>query len=121
MILALKTGANGEGRTPMALRPLEPKSSASASSATFARASRVCQLHYSDTATFTDRDGLIKSGRSPFFHLFDAGDSFNRSFRSPFRTGAAGPENARRSRSLTARPAAAELCGFMPPNQRNSG
>ena len=29
-------GANGEGRTPMALRPLEPKSSASASSATFA-------------------------------------------------------------------------------------
>ncbi len=31
-----KFGANGEGRTPMALRPLEPKSSASASSATFA-------------------------------------------------------------------------------------
>ena len=29
-------GANGEGRTPMALRPLEPKSSASASSATLA-------------------------------------------------------------------------------------
>ena len=29
-------GANGEGRTPMALRPLDPKSSASASSATLA-------------------------------------------------------------------------------------
>ncbi len=34
--LANSSGANGEGRTPMALRPLEPKSSASASSATFA-------------------------------------------------------------------------------------
>ncbi len=31
-------GANGEGRTPMTLRPLDPKSSASASSATFAPA-----------------------------------------------------------------------------------
>src|SRR5436190_22901133 len=31
------SGANGEGRTPMPLRALEPKSSASASSATLAR------------------------------------------------------------------------------------
>jgi hypothetical protein len=30
-------GANGEGRTPMALRPPDPKSGASASSATFAK------------------------------------------------------------------------------------
>ena len=29
-------GANGEGRTPMAFRPPDPKSGASASSATFA-------------------------------------------------------------------------------------
>jgi hypothetical protein len=33
----LNRGANGEGRTPMPLRALEPKSSASANSATFAR------------------------------------------------------------------------------------
>jgi hypothetical protein len=33
-------GANGEGRTPMAFRPPDPKSGASASSATFAR--RTC-------------------------------------------------------------------------------
>jgi hypothetical protein len=31
------SGANGEGRTPMPLRALEPKSRASANSATFAR------------------------------------------------------------------------------------
>ena len=33
-------GANGEGRTPMPLRALEPKSRASANSATFARGER---------------------------------------------------------------------------------
>jgi hypothetical protein len=37
LIYSRISGASGEGRTPKALRPLEPKSSASASSATLAR------------------------------------------------------------------------------------